>query len=189
MFLAKRLVLAHFWVAFVAFVAAIVLGEWQMFVRSPLSAWVGDPEHYYRSVTAPRHGDGLRLSDAGGDGLRLCDHRARVEAPAARPALGMDRLLARHRRHGDGGNAGRARPGLGALHLLPADDRQRLLLPGRRAGGGRLVGVGGAHGHQPAGLEEGQRRQGRCRWRCSATWPARTCGPGPRWARPSRSSS
>ena len=51
MFLAKRLVLAHFWVAFVAFVAALVLGEWQMFVRSPLSAWVGDPEHYYRSVT------------------------------------------------------------------------------------------------------------------------------------------
>jgi len=51
-FLAKRLVLAHFWVAFVAFVAALVLGEWQMFVRSPLSAWVGDPEHYYRSVTA-----------------------------------------------------------------------------------------------------------------------------------------
>jgi len=50
-FLAKRLVLAHFWVAFVAFVAALVLGEWQMFVRSPLSAWVGDPEHYYRSVT------------------------------------------------------------------------------------------------------------------------------------------
>jgi cytochrome c oxidase subunit I len=50
-FLAKRLVLAHFWVAFVAFAAAIVLGEWQMFVRSPLSAWVGDPEYYYRSVT------------------------------------------------------------------------------------------------------------------------------------------
>jgi len=51
-FLARRLVLAHFWVAFVAFTAAIVLGEWQMFVRSPLSAWVGDAEHYYRSVTA-----------------------------------------------------------------------------------------------------------------------------------------
>ena len=52
MFLAKRLVLAHFWIAFVAFAVAIVLGEWQMFVRSPLSAWVGDAEHYYRSVTA-----------------------------------------------------------------------------------------------------------------------------------------
>jgi cytochrome c oxidase subunit I len=51
-FLAKKLVLAHFWVAFVAFLGAIVLGEWQMFVRSPLAQWVNNPEHYYRSVTA-----------------------------------------------------------------------------------------------------------------------------------------
>ena len=51
MFLAKRLVLAHFWVAFAAFAVAIVLGEWQMYVRSPLAAWVSNPEHYYRSVT------------------------------------------------------------------------------------------------------------------------------------------
>ena len=52
MFLAKKLVLAHFWVAFIGFLGAIVLGEWQMFVRSPLHAWVNNPEHYYRSVTA-----------------------------------------------------------------------------------------------------------------------------------------
>lgn len=52
MFLAKKLVLAHFWVAFVAFLGAILLGEWQMFVRSPLAQWVNNPEHYYRSVTA-----------------------------------------------------------------------------------------------------------------------------------------
>lgn len=52
MFLAKRLVLAHFWVAFIAFFGALVLGAWQMFVRSPLSTWVNNPEHYYRSVTA-----------------------------------------------------------------------------------------------------------------------------------------
>ena len=52
MFLARNLVLAHFWVAFIAFLGAILLGEWQMFVRSPLSAWVNNPEHYYRSVTA-----------------------------------------------------------------------------------------------------------------------------------------
>ncbi len=51
MFLARRLSLAHFWVAFVAFAAAILLGEWQMYVRSPLSGWVDNPEHYYRSVT------------------------------------------------------------------------------------------------------------------------------------------
>ncbi|WP_213955475.1 MULTISPECIES: cbb3-type cytochrome c oxidase subunit I [unclassified Variovorax] len=43
--------LAHFWVAFAAFAVAILLGEWQMYVRSPLSAWVSDPEYYYRSVT------------------------------------------------------------------------------------------------------------------------------------------
>ena len=30
MYLAKKLVLAHFWVAFVAFFGAILLGEWQI---------------------------------------------------------------------------------------------------------------------------------------------------------------
>jgi len=45
-------VLAHFWVAFVAFLGAITLGAWQMYIRSPLHAWVNNPEYYYRSVTA-----------------------------------------------------------------------------------------------------------------------------------------
>src|SRR4051794_34905144 len=49
---ARQLVLAHFWVAFIGFTGAILLGEWQMFVRSPLAQWVNNPEHYYRSVTA-----------------------------------------------------------------------------------------------------------------------------------------
>lgn len=52
MFRARRLVLAHFWVAIVAFAAAMVLGAWQMYARSPLAAGTGDPELYYRSVTA-----------------------------------------------------------------------------------------------------------------------------------------
>ena len=52
MFSARKLVLAHFWVAFIAFFAAILLGEWQMYIRSPLSTWINNPEHYYRSVTA-----------------------------------------------------------------------------------------------------------------------------------------
>jgi len=51
-FAARKLTLAHFWVAFAGFLLAIVLGEWQMYVRSPLHAWVNNPEHYYRSVTA-----------------------------------------------------------------------------------------------------------------------------------------
>jgi cytochrome c oxidase subunit 1 len=45
-------VLAHFWLAFGGFGFALVLGAWQMWVRSPLHPWIGDPEHYYRSVTA-----------------------------------------------------------------------------------------------------------------------------------------
>lgn len=48
----RRLILAHLWLAFAVFGGAIVLGAWQMFVRSPLHPWISDPELYYRSVTA-----------------------------------------------------------------------------------------------------------------------------------------
>ena len=48
----KRLILAHFWLAFAAFGLALLLGEWQMFVRSPLNPWISNSELYYRSVTA-----------------------------------------------------------------------------------------------------------------------------------------
>lgn len=54
---ARYLVLAHFWSAFVVFFGALLLGQWQMVVRSPLHAWVNIPEHYYRSVTG--HGTAL----------------------------------------------------------------------------------------------------------------------------------
>jgi cytochrome c oxidase subunit 1 len=48
----ERLCLAHFWVAFAAFVAAAVLGTWQMWVRSPWGANIGTPNQYFMSVTA-----------------------------------------------------------------------------------------------------------------------------------------
>jgi cytochrome c oxidase subunit 1 len=48
----RRLILAHFWLAFAGFGLALPLGAWQMVVRSPLHGWIGDPELYYRSVTA-----------------------------------------------------------------------------------------------------------------------------------------
>jgi cytochrome c oxidase subunit I len=48
----RRLILAHFWLAFAVFGVAIVLGAWQMLIRSPLRAWISDPEWYYRSLTA-----------------------------------------------------------------------------------------------------------------------------------------
>src|SRR5580698_377240 len=49
---AERLCLAHFWVAFAAFLAAAFLGTWQMWVRSPLGADIGTPGLYFASVTA-----------------------------------------------------------------------------------------------------------------------------------------
>ena len=49
----RQLILGHFWLAFGLFALALVLGAWQMWVRSPLpSSWISDPEWYYRSVTA-----------------------------------------------------------------------------------------------------------------------------------------
>ena len=57
MLINKRLILAHFWLAFAVFGLALVLGAWQMFVRSPLNPWHFNPEFYYRSVTA--HGSAM----------------------------------------------------------------------------------------------------------------------------------
>jgi len=48
----RQLILAHFWLAFGLFAVALVLGAWQMLIRSPLFSWIPDPEWYYRSVTA-----------------------------------------------------------------------------------------------------------------------------------------
>jgi cytochrome c oxidase subunit I len=50
-FNSRRLALYHFWVAFAAFLPAVVLGAWQMLMRSPLPAPLDDPDAYYASVT------------------------------------------------------------------------------------------------------------------------------------------
>ena len=49
---ARRLILAHLWVAFAAFAFACVLGVWQMWARSPLEAPGHTPANYFMSVTA-----------------------------------------------------------------------------------------------------------------------------------------
>ena len=48
----EQLCRAHFWVAFGAFLTAVFLGTWQMWVRSPLGANIGTPGEYFTSVTA-----------------------------------------------------------------------------------------------------------------------------------------
>ena len=47
----RRLVLAHIWLAFAAFLIACVLGAWQMWARSPLVAPAHTAANYFRSVT------------------------------------------------------------------------------------------------------------------------------------------
>lgn len=47
----RRLALYHYWVAFAVFLPAIVLGAWQMLMRSPLPAPLDDSALYYQSVT------------------------------------------------------------------------------------------------------------------------------------------
>ena len=47
----SRLALFHYWVAFATFLPAVLLGAWQMLVRSPLPAPLDDSGAYYASVT------------------------------------------------------------------------------------------------------------------------------------------
>ena len=47
----RRLALYHYWIAFAVFMLAIVLGVWQMLVRSPLPAPFASGNLYYGSVT------------------------------------------------------------------------------------------------------------------------------------------
>jgi cytochrome c oxidase subunit 1 len=47
----SRLAIFHYWVAFATFLPAVLLGAWQMLMRSPLPAPLDDTAAYYASVT------------------------------------------------------------------------------------------------------------------------------------------
>ncbi|WP_050420591.1 cbb3-type cytochrome c oxidase subunit I [Bradyrhizobium tropiciagri] len=47
----SRLALYHYWIAFAVFLPSVLLGAWQMLMRSPLPAPLEDPNAYYASVT------------------------------------------------------------------------------------------------------------------------------------------
>jgi cytochrome c oxidase subunit I len=47
----SRLALVHYWVAFAVFLPAVLLGAWQMLMRSPWPAPIDDSAAYYASVT------------------------------------------------------------------------------------------------------------------------------------------
>ena len=123
-----------------------------MFIRSPLHAWISNPEWYYRSVTA--HGTTmayvLPTLVAMGFGYFI------TEAALKRPLVGRRwawlGFCAGRRRHRHGRVPVAARRGFGALHLLPAADRQSVLLHRRRPGRRRLLDLGRADVGQPVRL-------------------------------------
>ncbi len=53
----SRLALFHYWVAFGVFLPSVLLGAWQMLMRSPLPAPLDDSAAYYASVTL--HGSAM----------------------------------------------------------------------------------------------------------------------------------
>ena len=148
----RRLVLAHFWLAFAVFGLALCLGAWQMFVRSPLYTWISNPEWYYRSLTA--HGTVMGYVFptlvAMGFGYAISESALQQRLVGVRWAWAGFWLIVAGADHGDG--ARRAWPRLGALHFLSAPDRQRVLLPRRRARRRRLLDLGRADVDQPARL-------------------------------------
>src|SRR3954451_24294011 len=148
---AKRLVLAHPWVAFALFAFAAVLGAWQMLVRSSLGAPLETPSVYYASVTL--HGTAMAYVLTSFFAMGFGYFVAVTALDRDLPSLGG--LLDRGRRDRHGRGADPARQGLRPLHLLPAAHRQRLLLPRRAAGRERLLDLGGADGGRHGRVEAG----------------------------------
>ena len=136
---ARRLTLAHLWVAFAAFAVACVLGVWQMWARSPLPAPFLTAHNYFTSVTA--HGVFmayvLTTFMVMGFGYYVAETALKRPLPYPHPRLGRLRPRHRRRRHDDGDDRGRH--GDRAVHLLSADHREPLFLHRPRAGGGGLL--------------------------------------------------
>ena len=83
-----------------------------------------------------------------GFGYAICE--LALKRPLVGLELGLGRLLAGDRGHGRGRDSDGRRLGLGALHVLSADDREPALLHRRGAGRGGIVDLGRADGGEPA---------------------------------------
>jgi len=124
---------------FIVFGAALVLGAWQMFVRSPLNAWHFNPEFYYRSVTA--HGSAMGYVFPTLIAMALAMRsRAALENRWSPPLAWAGFSWSRRRRGAMIPVSLGAR--LGAVHLLSPMVGNPFYYIGRRDGGGRLMDMG-----------------------------------------------
>ena len=154
----KNLVLAHLWLAFGVFAVATVFGVWQMWVRSPLHAPYREPTELFPLGDRARRVDGLCFDDVLCHGLRLLRRRNRSKASTPLGRGCLDRLLGRSGRRRYGGVDDPLGRRLGALHLLPATDRQSVLLHRPSHGRGRLVDLVRDHDCGDGAMEARQSR-------------------------------
>ncbi len=152
----SRLALYHYWVAFAVFLPAVVLGAWQMLMRSPLPAPLDDPDAYYASVTL--HGTAMAYVVttffAMGFGYAV------TATSLGRPMRGVAAawicfvicLIGTR----DGGGCCARRSRVGAIHFLSAAAGERLVLWRRVPAHRRLDDLGRADDLQHDSLEARQ---------------------------------
>ena len=135
MLINKRLILAHFWLAFVG----VRRRRWcsapgRCSCAARCNAWHHQSGILLSLGHRARLGDGLCVPDPGRDGVRLRDHR---KLALERPLVGLRWAWAGFCLVAVGAVVAMVPVslglGLGALHLLSADGRQSLLLHRRRA--------------------------------------------------------
>ena len=131
----RRLVIAHVWVAIAAFAVACLLGVWQMWARSPLEAPAHTAANYFRSVTLHGVSMAFVLTTFFIMGFGYFVAETALKRPLPGLQVGLGRVLDGPGRRADGGAERDQRQCLGALHLLSAADRDRLVL--HRPGAGR----------------------------------------------------
>ena len=155
----ERLCLAHFWVAFAAFLVACFLGAWQMWVRSPWGANVGTPSQYFMSVTA--HGVAMAyvLTTFFIMGFGYFVAVTVAASSASRQDLGVGRVLDGDRRRRDGAHPDPDGASLGALHLLSPAHRKPLVLYRACACRGGLLDLVRSHARRDARVETRKSRE------------------------------
>ena len=157
----ERLCLAHFWVAFAAFLVACFLGTWQMWVRSPLGRQCRHAGTVFHVGDGARRLDGLCADHLLHHGLWLF-RRGHVARPSAsRQSLGVGRVLDGDRWRRDGADPDRHGPGFGALHVLSAAHRKPLVLYRAGARRGWLMGLVRSHARRDARVEARKSRAAR----------------------------
>ena len=154
-----------------------------MFVRSPLHAWISNPE-LLLPLASPR--TARRWATSSRRWSRWASATPSARVALKQPLVGRRWAWAGFWLVAVGAVTAMVPVALGlrlgALHLLPAADRQPVLLHRRRPGGRRLLDLGRADVDQPRASGSGTIPASPCRWRCSPTSPAPTCGPGRRSA-------